>query len=135
MATNNAMRFGVTRARIASTLSDNSLQTVEHDHLSRCNHSAPISMDLVQALQRLRNLADIPLHISSAFRCITHNRTVGSKDTSQHVLGLAADVRTPGGLTIEEFYAIADGMGIFRGIGRYEWGLHLDIRTGIETRW
>ena len=31
------------------------------------------------------------VHINCACRCLTHNRSIGSKDTSQHVRGMAAD--------------------------------------------
>lgn len=37
-----------------------------------------------------------PIMVNSAFRSEAVNRAVGSKDTSQHRLGLAADFRVPG---------------------------------------
>jgi hypothetical protein len=37
-----------------------------------------------------------PVMVNSAFRCKEVNDAVGSKDTSQHRLGCAADVRVPG---------------------------------------
>jgi len=37
-----------------------------------------------------------PVFISSAFRSAAVNAAVGSKDTSQHRLGCAADIRVPG---------------------------------------
>ena len=37
-----------------------------------------------------------PVMINSAFRCKQVNDAVGSKDTSQHRLGCAADIRVPG---------------------------------------
>ena len=100
-----------------------------------CGHSAPISRELIAALQLLRGRIDRPMHIESGYRCITHNRSIGSRDTSQHVLGLAADVHTPVGLTMEEFHAVVDIIPEFRGIGRYPWGLHLDVRNAIRSGW
>ena len=100
-----------------------------------CGHSAPISRELIAALQLLRGRIDRPMHIESGYRCITHNRSIGSRDTSQHVLGLAADVHTPEGLTVDEFYAEANGIQELSGIGRYSWGLHLDVRNAIHSRW
>lgn len=37
-----------------------------------------------------------PVLINSAFRCKEVNDAVGSKDTSQHRVGCAADIRVPG---------------------------------------
>ena len=39
------------------------------------------------------------------------------------------------GMTVEEFYVVADSIPEFRGIGRYPWGLHLDVRNAILSRW
>lgn len=59
------------------------------------------------SLQNLRRLAAMleqvktllggkPVMISSGFRSLPVNRAVGSKDTSQHTIGCAADFRIPG---------------------------------------
>jgi hypothetical protein len=37
-----------------------------------------------------------PVMVNSAFRCKEVNDAVGSKDTSQHRVGCAADIRVPG---------------------------------------
>jgi hypothetical protein len=37
-----------------------------------------------------------PVMVNSAFRCKQVNDAVGSKDTSQHRIGCAADIRIPG---------------------------------------
>lgn len=37
-----------------------------------------------------------PIMVNSAFRCKLVNDAVGSKDTSQHRIGCAADIRVPG---------------------------------------
>ena len=41
-------------------------------------------------------LGNKPVMINSAFRCKQVNDAVGSKDTSQHRIGCAADIRIPG---------------------------------------
>ena len=41
-------------------------------------------------------LGNKPVMINSAFRCKQVNDAVGSKDTSQHRIGCAADIRVPG---------------------------------------
>ena len=58
----------------------------------------------IDNLQRLANfleevktvLGGKPVMISSGFRCKALNDAVGSKDTSQHRVGCAADFRVPG---------------------------------------
>ena len=37
-----------------------------------------------------------PVTVNSGFRCLELNRAIGSKDTSQHVLGQAADIEVMG---------------------------------------
>jgi len=41
-------------------------------------------------------LGGVPIMVNSAFRSKQVNDAVGSKDTSQHRLGCAADIRVPG---------------------------------------
>lgn len=51
---------------------------------------------LAQLLEQVRTLLGKPLHISSGYRCLKVNAAIGSKPTSQHVLGKAADFTCPG---------------------------------------
>jgi len=66
---------------------DNSPTQVEIGNLQR----------LAQFLESVKTaLGGKPVMINSAFRSKAVNDAVGSKDTSQHRLGLAADFRVPG---------------------------------------
>lgn len=47
-------------------------------------------------LEQVRALVKKPIIINSAFRSKAVNDAVGSKDTSQHRIGCAADIRIPG---------------------------------------
>ena len=52
---------------------------------------------LAQLLEDVRTaIGDRPILINSAYRSKAVNDAVGSKDTSQHRLGCAADMRVPG---------------------------------------
>jgi hypothetical protein len=52
---------------------------------------------LAEFLEQVKTLLDgKPIMINSAFRSKQVNDSVGSKDTSQHRLGYAADIRVPG---------------------------------------
>lgn len=43
-------------------------------------------------LQPLRDIAGVPLHINSGYRCSELNATIGGVPTSQHMKGEAADI-------------------------------------------
>ena len=52
---------------------------------------------LAELLEQVkRHLGDKPIMVNSAFRSKQINDLVGSKDTSQHRVGCAADIRVPG---------------------------------------
>ena len=51
---------------------------------------------LAAFLEDVRALLGKPIHINSAFRSPLANEAVGGKKTSQHCLGLAADLRVTG---------------------------------------
>lgn len=50
---------------------------------------------LCQGLEHIRAALGVPILINSGFRCPALNLAVGSKPTSHHVLGFAADFRAP----------------------------------------
>jgi putative chitinase len=57
---------------------------------------------LADLLEKVKTLLDgKPIMVNSAFRSAEVNAAVGSKDTSQHRVGCAADIRVPG-LTPDE---------------------------------
>jgi len=52
---------------------------------------------LAEMLEKVKDLLDgKPIMVNSAFRSKAVNDAVGSKDTSQHRVGCAADIRVPG---------------------------------------
>ena len=52
---------------------------------------------LAEMLEEVKTLLDgKPIMVNSAFRSKAVNDAVGSKDTSQHRVGCAADIRVPG---------------------------------------
>jgi len=46
-------------------------------------------------LESVRRLLGYPIHVNSAYRCLLVNGMLGSKPTSAHVRGLAADIICP----------------------------------------
>jgi hypothetical protein len=51
---------------------------------------------LAEMLEQVRGLISKPIMINSAFRSKQVNDGVGSRDSSQHRVGCAADIRVPG---------------------------------------
>ena len=52
---------------------------------------------VAELLEQVKSALDgKPVMVNSAFRCKQVNDAVGSKDTSQHRVGCAADIRVPG---------------------------------------
>ena len=61
----------------------------------KCSCGCPenlIDMNLLHALQVVRNIIEIPIKISSGYRCVDHNKAVGGSDNSSHLRGLACDI-------------------------------------------
>lgn len=51
---------------------------------------------LARMLEEVRRILGRPIMVNSAYRSLKVNTAIGSKSTSQHVLGCAADIRVPG---------------------------------------
>lgn len=56
---------------------------------------------LAEFLEKVRLLLNKPIHINSAYRSPQVNNLLGSKPTSQHCLGCAADIKV-GGMTPDQ---------------------------------
>jgi len=93
---------------------------------------------LAEQLQVLRDALNTPIHLTNAYRCVTHNKEVGGAKNSQHLLGKAADIQiehlTPREVstTIEIF--IDEGLMKQGGLATYPTFVHYDIR-GKKARW
>jgi hypothetical protein len=51
---------------------------------------------LARILEEVRRVLGRPIMVNSAYRSLAVNKAIGSKPTSQHCLGCAADIRVPG---------------------------------------
>jgi len=69
-----------------------------------------------------------PIMVNSAFRSKAVNDAVGSKDTSQHRVGCAADLRVPG-MTPDEVVkaVIASGIGYDQIIREFDRWTHISV--------
>ena len=68
-----------------------------HEFACKCGcGEAEVSPFLIEVLQRLRDILGVPITVTSGRRCAKHNAAVGGAKNSQHLLGLAADIRAEG---------------------------------------
>ena len=101
-----------------------------------CCHIQVANPRLLAALNQLQNISALKLEIRSGYRCHAHNASVAGAPTSQHLLGMAADLHS-GAHPPLEMYLIAEQIPDFArgGIGLYPENLiHLDVRTW-RARW
>jgi len=98
-----------------------------------------------QELENLKRLADMleqvkvvlggkPIMINSAFRSKKVNDAVGSRDTSQHRIGCAADIRVPG-MTPDEVVrkVIASGINFDQIIREFDRWTHISVSNSVDT--
>lgn len=93
-----------------------------------------IDSDLVNVLQKIRNHFGKSVTITSAYRTPSKNKAVGGTTYSQHLYGLAADIKVKG-IAPKTVAAYAEklmpGKG---GIGTYPTFTHIDVRA-TKARW
>jgi len=84
---------------------------------------------LAKFLERVKDrLGGRPIMVNSAFRSKAVNDAVGSKDTSQHRLGCAADIRVPGMTPNDVVRAVmASGLAYDQVIREFDRWTHLSI--------
>jgi putative chitinase len=84
---------------------------------------------LAEFLEELKTvLGGKPIMVNSAFRSKAVNDAVGSKDTSQHRIGCAADIRVPA-MTPDQVVraVIASGIGYDQVIREFDRWTHISI--------
>jgi len=85
-----------------------------------------IQDDLLDKLDKVRERCGFPFHISSGFRCPSHNAKVGGASESAHVTGDAADIVCK--FSSQRYLIIAAALQEgFRRIGIEGSFVHLDI--------
>ena len=104
-----------------------------------CHHCGvnECKQSLVDVLEAFRAIVGKPVIVSSAYRCPQHNAEAGGAGRSEHVEGLAADIRVEG-MTATQLEALARKIPAIRGIGRndHHQYIHVDVRPTLTlARW
>jgi zinc D-Ala-D-Ala carboxypeptidase len=95
--------------------------------------SIAINEPALDKLQALRDKLGKPLLLTSAYRSPEHNAKVGGAKNSQHMLGIAFDVRMEN-QDPQQFEAAARAVG-FTGFGYYPKQGFMHIDTGAKRSW
>lgn len=107
------------------------LTHTDHREIDNTPTQAEISnlQQLANFLEEVKTvLGGKPIMISSGFRCKALNDAVGSKDSSQHRVGCAADFRVPG-MTPDEVVraVIASGIDYDQIIREFDRWTHISV--------
>ena len=88
---------------------------------------------VAELLEQVKSTLDgKPIMVNSAFRCKQVNDAVGSKDTSQHRVGCAADIRVPGMTPDEVVKAImAAGLPYDQLIREFDRWTHISVTNEV----
>lgn len=109
-----------------------------HCKLDTCKYTL-VDSELIDGLELLRFKVG-PIQVKwigggSGYRCSAHNKLIGGKPGSYHLLGKAADIRSLRS-TPQELFRVAETIDHFKN-GGMAYGrtfLHLDTR-GYKARW
>jgi uncharacterized protein YcbK (DUF882 family) len=104
---------------------DNNPNGYERENLARL-------ADLLEQVKVV--LGGKPIMISSGFRCKQVNDSVGSKDTSQHRIGCAADFRVPGMTPDQVVRALMiSGLNYDQVISEFGRWVHISVPNTVDT--
>jgi uncharacterized protein YcbK (DUF882 family) len=105
-----------------------------------CKHCGDllIAKELVEKVQKFRDIIETPIMISSAYRCKIHNANVGGASKSEHLSGEALDIYMNNKKNLVNMFDIA--VTLFPRVGIYyteknKGFLHVDIKSTGNLWW
>lgn len=94
---------------------------------------AAVDVQLLGVLEAVRTHFNSPVTLDCACRCPAHNKAVGGVADSQHVHGMAADIKVKN-VAPDDVATWLEQNHSGCGIGRYNTFTHVDVR-GHAARW
>lgn len=91
-----------------------------------------IDTDLVDYLEKKRAQFNEVIKLSNGFRCVRHNKEVGGKVGSFHIIGKAADIVFVSRDITAAAYLFEDANGL--GVYKNKHFIHVDVR-GYKAQW
>lgn len=88
---------------------------------------------LMDELECVRAVWDVPIVVVSGYRTVAYNQGCGGAKYSQHLTANAADIQVRG-VSPSTVYAKLDALYPNQGLGKYATFTHLDLR-GTRARW
>jgi len=114
-------------------MSDEKEKITAKEFACKCCGKIKVDMLFLTQLRKAREIADVPFIIDSGYRCPKHNKE--AKSTSMnHVMGRAADIRTPTNQVRIEILAALCRVG-FKRIGIHEDYIHVDNMNLVKSCW
>ncbi|ARM70591.1 endolysin [Shewanella phage SppYZU05] len=103
---------------------------------SSCKQSKPHQMQeyVLRGLQAIRDVANRPLILTSAYRCANHPDEIKKAAPGRHNQGLAVDIKVSNDRERAEIVDLGLKYGA-KGIGVAKSFVHLDWRTGPKAMW
>ena len=100
-----------------------------------CCGKVKINPRLITKLEEVRKaIGDIPIKITSGYRCKKYNQSINGYVDSPHLYGLAADTKCKG-LTIIEYAFKANYRVEGIRLGIYPNHLHIDVEKPVPSRY
>lgn len=114
-------------------LSDNFTVT---EFMCPCCKKCEMDGNFIESLQGIRDYLNIPMRVTSGYRCPKHNEHVGGVPGSKHVQGIAADIsmKYHDSIRMYELVSVSMSFGM-KGIGISKHFIHLDMREGPGKLW
>lgn len=100
----------------------------------KCGCGVRMNRDFVFRVDSLRARVGFPIVITSGYRCESHNKAIGGATNSQHVKGLAADLKIVSSNHRYEILKEVFSMH-FAGVGIADNFVHIDDRDSTLVSW
>ena len=98
----------------------------DREFACKCCGKVLVDQKLIDKLEELRGYMDLPIIITSGYRCSKHNKEVGGVKNSQHIRGKAVDIKVKG-MSVRELEEVCK-WAEFSFIKRYKSWVHVDVR-------